>query len=224
MHTQMVAQYIRKVSNSDTVESLKVLSSNLSEQKNDIFHKIEDTCPAPSPIRRLNTPSGPPETSKDSSTEENIRAFLRSKEADNIKRFASKKGLGADVDVDSIFEKVLSSFSGEKTHEALKTNIDERVSKAFEEPEMRDFVEQTLASEINKSGHAGKLAAKLLESSIDPQTRHLNHDSLRDTISKLQNMRENSKQGLMPTHRDLQSEGCMAIIATIKDFMKVCMH
>ena len=243
----MTAQYIRKVSSRDTIEGLKDLAEIMSKNKRDTFVKIEDTCPAdeppswqpsdspdysetqnpaPASIRRLSTPNSrpsnePPNEEQHSTTEEKIRAFLQSDEADDVKRYAAKQ-LGADVDVDSILEKVLGSLSDKKTHDTLKTSIDERLSKVLEMPEMMDFVERALGAEAGRDGQAGRLAARLLEGSVDPRTGGLDSAALEDTISKLKEIREGARDGLKKEgHQHRKLSGCDEIFAVIKDFIKV---
>ena len=238
MHTLMIAQYIRKVSDkseNDTVEGLKGLADALSENKNDIFHKIDDTCPAEgtktksasAPPRRLGEQNQSPQThDKEDPLGEKIQAFLSSEKAEDAKRYAAEQGLSEDVDVDRLFEEVLRTFSSEGTHQALKTNVNERVGRAFEEPGTRDFVERTINAEMSKGEQTGKLAARLLEGSVDQDTGRVDRDSLKNTISKLQEMQKNARENPMNGHRKLGElvDQCRAVPAIIKEFMKVSRH
>mmetsp|Transcript_9395 Transcript_9395/g.22924 ORF Transcript_9395/g.22924 Transcript_9395/m.22924 type:complete len:91 (-) Transcript_9395:346-618(-) len=89
-------------------------------------------------------------------------------------------------------------------------------------PEMRDFVERALGAEAGSDGQAGRLDARLPEGLVDPRSGGLDSAELKDTISKLKEIREGARDGLKKEgrqHRKLI--GCDQIFSVIKYFIKV---
>ena len=66
--------------------------------------------------------------------------FMKSKQAQDAKLFATNKGLKED-DINAIFSKIPNSFSGE-VNESFNNKLKEQVKKALSEPKAMEFIEE----------------------------------------------------------------------------------
>lgn len=167
LYTIILAQFINKnvfAGSEEVIEAVTTSENNVKNRIDTAETNIETTvnnqCRLPS--RRLGQ-----EQATTGFTD-----LLQSDEVREAKEFAQKQGLDED-DAEKVFSKVFDSMSD--MGNVLREKIKEEVLKDFMDPEKMAFIEKTIGDDIegNKDKYVAMFVGKVLEASMDEETRRL---------------------------------------------------
>ena len=165
LYTIVLAQFINKNLNAgseEVIEAVMTSENNVKSRIGTAETNIKNTVNNQCSRRRLG---------QEQATTDFID-LLHSDEVREAKEFAQKQGLEED-DAEKVFSKVFDSMSdmGNVLHEKIK----EELLKDFMDPEKMAFIEKTIGDDIegNKDKYVAMFVGKVLEASMDEETRRL---------------------------------------------------
>lgn len=185
--------------------------------------KVDEQCPGPSTRRerRLGTDSSKP--TRRTAPKETIDDIVHSHRLKSAKDFAKNVGLNEEQ-VEDVFSTFLNNMAGKDQNQWLN----DEVNKAFKDPATMEALDKLLASNIdeNSNKYASAIVGRLLKKTVDPETRRLDADRLREVTSSLKIMQNDKRYG-----RDLSAgderddpdgleETCSCTVDSIKCYIK----